>query len=83
MSNSAPDGRIKRVRGLLSELGIVLPHKADTVRRERGKLLEELPGHCNTVMADEITDLERLDARIAEYDRHITLCAQADADADA
>jgi transposase len=68
---------INRIRSLLSELGIVLPQKADTIRRELGKL----PGHCNTVMADAITDLERLDARIAEYDRHIASCAKSNGDA--
>jgi transposase len=72
---------INRVRGLLSELGIVLPQKADTVRRELGQRLEDLPGHCNTVVADTITDLERLDARVSEYDRHIATCAKANADA--
>lgn len=72
---------INRVRGLLSELGIVLPQKADTIRRELAQLLEDLPGHCNTVVADAITDLERLDARVAEYDRHIALCAKNHADA--
>lgn len=72
---------INRVRGLLSELGIVLPQKTDTIRRELVHLLEDLPGHCNTVAADAITDLERLDERIAEYDRNIAQCAKASADA--
>ncbi len=72
---------INRVRGLLSELGIVLPQKADTTRRELAQLLEDLPGHCNTVVADAITDLERLDARVGEYDRHIATCAKTNADA--
>ena len=39
---------INRVRGLLSELGIVLPLKAATIRREAHKVLEDLPGWCNT-----------------------------------
>ncbi len=39
---------VKRVRGLLSGLGIVLPQKAGTIRRERVHLLEDLPGQCNT-----------------------------------
>jgi len=72
---------INRIRGLLSELGIVLAQKAETLRRELVHRLEDLPGHCNTVAADAITDLERLDARIAEYDRHIAQCAKANADA--
>jgi transposase len=43
---------INRIRGLLSELGIVLPLKAATVRREAHKHLEDLPGWCNTVAGD-------------------------------
>jgi transposase len=70
-------GLINCIRGLLSELGIVLPQKAETIRRELIHLLEDLPGHCNTVIADAMTDLERLDIRIAEYDRHISQCAKA------
>jgi transposase len=68
---------INRVRGLLAEFGIVLAQKAETVRREVALLLEDLPGHANTVMGDALTDLERLDARITEYDRHIAACAKA------
>ena len=33
-----------RIRGLLSELGVVLPIKAATVRREAMTHLEDLPG---------------------------------------
>ena len=62
---------INRMRGLLAEFGIVLAQKAETVRREVVLPLEDLPGHLNTVMADAVTDLERLDARIHEYDKHI------------
>lgn len=68
---------INRVRGLLAEFGIVLAQKAETIRREVVHRLEDLPGHLNTVMADALTDLERLDARIAEYDKHIGACAKA------
>jgi hypothetical protein len=38
---------INRIRGLLSELGIVLPLKAATVRKEAHKHLEDLPGWRN------------------------------------
>ena len=44
---------INRIRGLLSELGIVLPLKAATVRRQAHKHLEDLPGWCNTVVGDD------------------------------
>ena len=35
---------INRVRGLMSEFGIVLPQKAEVVHREAALHLEELPG---------------------------------------
>jgi len=41
---------LNRIRGLLSELGIVLPLKAATVRREALQHLEDLPGWANTVI---------------------------------
>jgi transposase len=47
---------INRIRGLLSELGIVLPLKAATVRREAHKHLEDLPGWCNTVVGDMLSE---------------------------
>lgn len=70
---------INRMRGLLTEFGIVLAQKAETIRRDVTGLLEDLPGHLNTVIGDALTDLERLDARIAEYDRHLVACAKANA----
>lgn len=69
---------INRIRGLLSELGIVLPLKAATVRREASSLLEDLPGWANTVIGDLLTELQRLDDRIAQYDQHIQAIARDD-----
>jgi transposase len=69
---------INRVRGLLSELGIVLPLKAVTVRRAAGALLEDLPGWANTVVGDLLSELHRLDERIAQYDQHIQAIARED-----
>jgi transposase len=62
---------LNRIRGLLSELGIVLPLKAATVRREALRQLEDLPGLANTVIGDLLPEVSRLDERIAQYDRHI------------
>ena len=70
---------INRIRGLLSEFGHVLPLKADTVRRQAGLLLEELPGWANTVIGDLLSELHHLDERIAGYDRHIAAIAREDA----
>ena len=69
---------INRVRGLLSEFGIVLPQKAATVRREAASHLEELPGWANTAVGDSLSELHRLDERIAEYDRHVAGMARED-----
>jgi len=69
---------INRIRGLLSEFGIVLPLKAATVRREAAACLEDLPGWANTVIGDLLSELHRLDERIALYDQHIALMARAD-----
>ena len=62
---------INRIRGLLSEFGIVLPQKAEVVRRQAALHLEELPGWGNTVIGDMLSELHHLDERIAQYDAHI------------
>lgn len=70
---------LNRIRGLLSEVGIVLPLKASVVRSQAAGLLEELPGWVNTVIGDLLSEVHRLDERIAQYDRHIALMARQDA----
>ena len=72
---------LNRIRGLLSEFGIVLPLKAATVRREALLQLEDLPGWANTVVGDLLSEVTRLDERIAQYDRHIEQIAKASAPA--
>ena len=67
---------LNRIRGLLSELGIVMALSANTVRREACKYLEDLPGWCNRVIGDLLCDLDKLDERIAEYDHHISRMAK-------
>ena len=67
---------INRIRGLLSEFGVVLPLKAATVRREAILQLEDLPGWANTVIGDLLSEIHRLDERIAQYDRHIEQIAK-------
>jgi len=69
---------INRIRGLLCEFGIVLSQKAATVRREAAAHLEDLPGWANTAIGDSLSELHRLDERIAEYDRHVVLMARED-----
>ena len=67
---------INRMRGLLSELGFVLPLKSAAMRAGVHELLEDLPGWCNTVVGDMLNHLSRLDERIAEYDRHVQQMAR-------
>ena len=55
---------INRLRGLLSEFGSVLPQKAEVVRREAGKHLEDLPGYANLVIGDLLSEVHHLDERI-------------------
>jgi len=67
---------INRIRGLLSEFGIVLPQKAEVVRREAAQHLEELPGYANTVIGDLLSEVHHLDQRIKQYDAHIHAMAK-------
>ena len=69
---------INRIRGLLSEFGIVLPQKAATVRREAAAHLEDLPGWANTAVGDSLSEVHHLDERLAEYDRHVSQMAGQD-----
>ena len=62
---------INRIRGLLSEFGIVLPQKAEVVRREAALHLEDLPGYANTVIGDLLSEVHHLDERVKQYDVHI------------
>ena len=66
---------LNRIRGLLAEFGVVLPLKAAVVRREALQHLEDLPGWANTVVGDLLSEVTRLDERIAQYDRHIATMA--------
>jgi transposase len=69
---------INRARGLLSEFGIVLPQKADTVRRAAHLALEHLPGWAARSVADLLAHITALDQRIAEYDTHLKQLARDD-----
>lgn len=46
------------------------------MRREAHKVLEDLPGWCNVVIGDLLSELSRLDVRIAEYDTHVRHMAE-------
>lgn len=70
---------VNRIRGLLSEFGVVLPLKVATVRREAQLHLEDLPGWANTAVGDGLSELHHLDERIALYDRYLAQMAREDA----
>jgi transposase len=67
-----------RLRGLIAEFGVVLPQKIACLRREIGAHLEDLPGYANQCVGDLLAHADRLDERIAEYDRAIALAAKDD-----
>ena len=69
---------INRIRGLLSEFGVVLPQNANTVRRQAAAALEDLPGWANRAVGDLLSHMHALDLRITEYDAHVKATAQAD-----
>lgn len=69
---------INRIRGLLSEFGIVLPLKAATVRRRACECLEDLPGYANTVIGDLLSEVTHLDEQVAQYDRHLQAMVKED-----
>jgi transposase len=68
-----------RLRGLISEFGIVLPQKVACLRRDIGAHLEDLPGYANQCIGDLLAHADGLDTRIDEYDRIIAKAARDDA----
>ena len=69
---------INRIRGLMSEFGIVLPQKADTIRRGAHMCVERLPGWAGRAIADLLSHLSALDERIGQYDEHLKQVARSD-----
>jgi transposase len=68
---TARTATINRIRGLLAEFGVVLPLKAEVVRRRAAAELEALPGYANLVIGDLLSEVHHLDERIKQYDVHI------------
>ncbi len=48
------------------------------MRREVHQHLEGLPGWCNTVVGDALSELTHLDERVGQYDKHIAQIAKED-----
>jgi len=62
---------ISRLRGLLTEFGVVLPLRSVTVRRQAAAAAENLPELARRAIGDLLDELRVLDERIGGYDREI------------
>jgi len=62
---------INRLRGLMSEFGVVLPLRSITVRRHAAEAAEALPALARRAIGDLLEQLRVLDERIDGYDREI------------
>jgi len=67
---------INRIRGLLAEFGIVLPQKAQVVRREAARHMDSLPGLGKIVIEDLLAEIRHLDERTKAYDAHVRSMAR-------
>lgn len=74
---AARTATINRIRGLMSEFGIVLPQKAEVVRSQAAQHLQDLPGYGRTVIEDLLDEVRHLDERIKQYDVHIKAMAKS------
>lgn len=55
---------INRIRGLLSELGIILPQAYKAFLAGVSQQLEDLPGYCNNVIGDLLNELFHVEEKI-------------------
>lgn len=69
---------INRIRGLMSEFGIVLPQRAEVVRKQAHEATERLPGWAAGAVRDMLAHVAALDLRVADYDSQLKRLAQAD-----
>ncbi len=67
---------INRIRGLLAEFGVVLPQRADQVRRAAVVTAEHLPVLARDAIADLRAHLTYLDERIDHYERQLVALAR-------
>lgn len=67
---------INRLRAVLTEFGVVLPNRAQHVRRDALAAAEALPTLARTVVEDLHTHLAILEERIGAYDRQLQALAQ-------
>ena len=67
---------LNRIRGLLAEFGVVLPQRADQVRRAAVLVAEALPALARDAIADLRAHLAYLDERISGYERQLIALAK-------
>ncbi len=67
---------INRIRGLLAEFGVVLPQRAEQVRRTAVVVAEELPVLARDAITDLRAHLSYLDERISHYERQLVELAR-------
>ena len=73
---------INRLRGLLTEFGVVAPLSPEKLRRELARCLDpqdaRLPATVRELVRDQVTALAQLEARLAAYAKQIAAQARAD-----
>lgn len=69
---------INRLRGLVSEFGVLLPTRPVLLRREARRVCEELPVLVKGAVDDLLAHIAVLDQRIDEYDSRLCAAAKAD-----
>jgi len=67
---------INRLRGLMSEFGVVLPLRSKTIRQQAAGASENLPTLVRRVIAELLEHLQLLDTRIEAHDREIEVQAR-------
>ncbi|MFC7633784.1 IS110 family transposase [Paraburkholderia humisilvae] len=67
-----------RMRGLLSEFGVVLPQSPERFRREIPAHLDALPGWARRCLSDLLEHVGIIEDRLVEYDRAIGEIARDD-----
>ena len=67
---------LNRIRGLLAEFGVVLPQRADQVRRAAVSVSEALPVLAREAIADLRAHLAYLDERISRYEQQLVALAK-------
>jgi transposase len=73
---SSGTATINRIRGLLAEFGVVLPQRAEQVRRAAVTLAETLPSLAREAIADLRTHLAYLDQCVSRYERLLVALAK-------